>query len=307
MSGIVTEPPLSRAAQWRVLLPFTIVTVIWSSTWLVIRHQLGVVPPGWSIAYRFAIAGAAMFAYAAATRAPLRLPARDHLFAAALGVCLFGLNFNLVYRAEHHMTSGLVAVVFALLVVPNAVLGWIFLGHGVSRRFFAGSAVAIVGLGLLFWHELGAAADGPRAVLTGIGFTLIAVLFASIANVMQATPRARRLPSATLLAWAMLYGASVDAVASWITAGPPVFDTSAGYVAGLLYLGVVASALAFPLYLGVIQAIGPGRAAYSNVLVPVLAMALSTMFEHYVWGVPAAAGGVLVLVGLVIALRARAA
>ena len=307
MNGAITEPPLSRRAQLRVLVPFTIVTLIWSSTWLVIRHQLGVVPPGWSIAYRFAIAAVAMFAYVLATRTRPWLGPRDHGFAAIVGVCLFGVNFNFVYAAEQHMTSGLVAVVFALLVVPNAIFAWLFLGQGVSRRFFAGSAVALVGLALLFWHEVAVAASGPRAVLTGIALTLCAVVFASIANVMQASDRARSLPSATLLAWGMVYGAIADAAFSWITVGPPVFDASIGYVAGLVYLGVAASALAFPLYLGVIQAIGPGRAAYSSVLVPVLAMTLSTLFEHYVWGWPAAAGVALVLLGLVIALRAREA
>ncbi|WP_156679906.1 DMT family transporter [Sphingomonas profundi] len=307
MAAVVTEPPLSRAAQLRVLVPFTIVTLIWSSTWLVIRHQLGVVPPCWSIAYRFAIAAVAMFGYALVSGAPLRLPLREHGFAAGIGLCLFGVNFNFVYAAEQHMTSGLVAVVFALLVVPNTVLGWLFLGHGVSRRFFAGSLVAVVGLALLFWHELAVAAEGSRAVMIGIGLTLVAVLFASIANVMQGSGRARRLPTATLLAWAMVYGALGNALFAWGTAGPPVFDASPAYVAGLLYLGIAASALAFPLYLGVIQAIGPGRAAYSSVLVPVLAMTLSTLFEHYVWGWPAAAGVALVIAGLVVALRARVA
>ena len=303
----MTEPPLNRAAKMRVLVPFTIVTLIWSSTWLVIRHQLGIVPPSWSIAYRFAIAGAAMFAYALATRTPLRLALRDHAFAAIVGVALFAINFNFVYRAEARITSGLVALVFALLVVPNAVFARIFLGQGVSRRFFAGSAIAIGGLSLLFWHELMKAPAGPSAVATGIALTLAAIFFASIANVMQATARAKRLPTPAMLAWGMTYGALADAIFAWVTTGPPVIDTGIGYVAGVLYLGLAASALAFPLYFGVIQAIGPGRAAYSSVLVPVLAMTLSTVFEGYVWGWQAAAGVALVMAGLVIALRAKAA
>ena len=57
----MTEP---RFASPRVLIPFAIVTLIWGSTWLVIRGQLGVVPPSWSVTYRFLIAGTAMLAQA---------------------------------------------------------------------------------------------------------------------------------------------------------------------------------------------------------------------------------------------------
>lgn len=297
----MNEPPL----QARVLVPFAIVTLIWGSTWLVIRDQLGIVPPSWSVTYRFIIAAAAMFVYAAVTRAPWRLPVRDQLFALMLGLAQFVLNFNLVYQAERHIASGLVALVFALLVVPNALLAWIFLRQGVSRRFLAGAAVALGGLALLFAHEIEVASGGAYAVLLGIGLTLAGVFSASIANVMQATVRARRLSMATLLAWAMLWGALIDGGWAWITTGPPVFDPRPAYFAGLLYLGIMASAVAFTLYFNVVRMIGPGRAAYASVLVPIIAMMLSTIFEGYRWSWEALLGCALTLVGLVISLSAR--
>jgi drug/metabolite transporter (DMT)-like permease len=257
------------------------------------------------VAYRFMIAAAAMFVYAAVTRAPLRLSFRDQCFALVLGLAQFVLNFNLVYVAERHLASGLVALVFALLVVPNALLAWIFLRQGVSRRFLIGAAVALGGLALLFAHEIEVASGGASAIAMGIGLTLAGVFSASIANVMQATVRARALPMATLLAWAMLWGALIDAALAWNTTGPPVFEARPAYVGGLLYLGIMASAVAFTLYFNVIRKIGPGRAAYSNVLVPIIAMTLSTIFEGYRWSWEALIGGALTLLGLVISLRAR--
>src|ERR1700761_4101789 len=56
--------PLGISQRARVAVPFIVCTLIWSSTWLVIRFQLGVVPPAWSVAYRFLIATVAMAAYA---------------------------------------------------------------------------------------------------------------------------------------------------------------------------------------------------------------------------------------------------
>lgn len=289
----------------RTVLPFIAVTLIWGSTWIVIRDQLAGVPPAWSVTYRFAIACAVMFAYARATRAPLGLSARDQLFALAMGAAQFVFNFNFVYLAIAHLTSGLVGLMFALLVIPNAILARVFLGQRVSAGFLTGSAVAIAGVGLLFANELARAPIGNQVAL-GIGLTAIGVLSASVANVMQASDRARRLPMATLLAWGMLWGALIDGVWAWTTAGPPVIDTRLGYLAGVAYLGLFASAIAFTLYFTLIRAIGPARAAYSGVIVPVIALILSTIFEGYVWSWQAAAGAALSLVGLVIALRSRA-
>src|SRR5690606_32485971 len=105
--------------------------------------------------------------------------------------------------------------------------------------------------------------------------------------------------------WAMLLGAAMDGAFAWVTAGPPVFEWAATYIAGLLYLGVVASAVAFPLYFGIIRVIGPAKAAYSSVLIPVIAMLLSTVFEGYRWSLLAAAGAALAGTGLIVALKAR--
>lgn len=301
----MSEPPLSSGQQARVFVPLVIVTLIWSSTWLVIRDQLGVVPPSWSVTYRFAVGAIAMFGYALATRQSTGLSREGWIIAAVVAITQFVLNFNFVYRAEQYVTSGLVAVVFALLVVPNAILARIFLGQGLSSRFTIGSLVAGAGIALLFMHELMAGGGGNAAIGLGIGLTLIAVCFASIANVVQATEAARRAPIVIVLAWAMVIGSAINAAWAWFSVGPPAFDPRPGYLAGILYLGVIGSALSFPLYFGVVRAIGPARAAYSSVVIPVLAMALSTMFEDYRWSLLAASGGLLTLVGLVIALKAR--
>lgn len=296
-------PP--RSARLDVLVPFAIVTLIWGSTWLVIRDQIAVVPPSWSVAYRFWVAGAVILAWAAIRRDRLLLDARGWLFAAALGLAQFVLNFNFVYRAEQHITSGVVAIVYALLLVPNAALARLFLGQQMGRQLLIGSAVAMAGVALLFVHEARLSPVGPHQALIGIGIALLGVLSASVANVMQATQTARAYPMATMLGWAMLIGASIDAIFALATVGPPVIEMRWGYIAGTLYLGVLGSALTFTIYFQLIRTIGPAKAAYTSVLIPVIAMLLSTLFEGYRWSALAGGGALLVLAGLVLALKAR--
>ena len=286
----------------RVLLPFLLITLIWSSTWIVIKDQLGTVPPVWSVSYRFFIAGAAMLALAWMTGASLRLGRGGFVLAALLGTFQFVVNYTFVYASEVYITSGLAAVVFALLVAPNAALAWLFFGERVSGRFVLGSAVAMAGVGLLFVQEIRMTATATGDVLLGLGFVLCAVLAASFANVMQLMPAMKARPVATMLGWAMLYGASVDALYALAFIGPPMFDPRPSYWIGLLYLSIVASTLAFWLYYRIIRTIGPARAAYSSVLIPIVAMALSTVFENYRWSPLAIAGGLLAIAGLIVAL-----
>lgn len=296
-------PP--RSSQLAILIPFGIVTLIWGSTWLVIRGQLGVVPASWSVTYRFLVAGIVMAIYALARGERIKLDGRGLRFAVLLGLAQFCLNFNFVYRAEMHITSGLVAVVFALMLLPNAVFGRIFLGQQLGRQLIVGMGVAMAGVTLLFLRETRVDPHGPTEVLIGIGFTVLAIFSASTANVMQGTQTARAYPMIPMLAVAMLLGALFDGAFAWITTGPPVFEPTLSYVAATLYLGVFASAVAFPLYFGVLRVIGPAKAAYSGVMVPVIAMCLSTLFEGYRWSALAGAGAALVIGGLVIALKAR--
>ncbi len=288
----------------RILFPFLLVTLIWGSTWIVIKDQLGAVPPVWSVSYRFLIAGAAMMAVARLSGARLRLGREGHGLAILLGILQFVLNYNLVYLAEIHITSGLAAVVFALLVLPNALLARAFFGERVTARFVAGSAVAMAGVALLFVQEIRLAAVPTASVLAGLGFTLLAVLAASVSNVMQLSKAMKARAIAPVLGWAMIHGALIDALIALATVGPPVIETRIGYWLGLLYLGLVASALAFWLYFAIIRRIGAARAAYSSVLIPVIAMAISTVAEGYRWSMLAIAGGALAVIGLVIALKA---
>ena len=294
-----------QSTRLRVLLPFAFVTLVWGSTWLVIRDQIAVVPAVWSVTYRFTLAGLLMLGFALMRRERFPTDARGLAVVAAVGLGQFCVNFNFVYQAEAHITSGLVAVVFGLLLLPNALAARVVLGQRMGRQLLAGSAVAMVGVALLILREARADPAGPHETVVGLMLTVAGIMGSCLANITQATPTARRYPMAPMIAMAMLLGAAVDGVLAWHLAGPPVIEHRVGYFVGILYLAVFASALAFPLYYGVIRAIGPAKASYNGVIVPVIAMLLSTLFEGYRWSPLAGAGAAVCVVGLIIALTAR--
>jgi drug/metabolite transporter (DMT)-like permease len=285
-----------------VTLPFITFTAIWGSTWIVIRGQLGIVPPQWSVTYRFVVAAVAMAGVALLKGESLRVGKRGVAAATFLGFTQFCVNFNAVYLAERHITSGVVATVFALLLIPASLMAWAWLGQRPTMRFVWSSLVAVTGIALLFVHELQEHGASARQVAAGIGITLIGMVGAATANVVQARPEIRRYPLFALLAWSMATGAVIDAVIAFAMTGPPSFDPRPSYWAGVFYLALLASVLTFSLYYPVIRRIGAAKAAYSSVIVPIIAMGFSTWLEGYRWTALNVVGAVLALGGMVGAL-----
>ncbi len=285
---------------------FLLVSIIWGGTWLVIRDQIASVPASWSITYRFVIAALGMFALAAIRGETLRLAPGGLRWALLLGVFQFTLNFGFVYNAESYITSGLVAVMFALLVVPNAIFGKLLLGQRITGEFVLGSAIATVGVALLFAHEWRSSPATLEQVLLGAALTVGGILSASAANITQAMEGAKKQPFLALLAWSMTAGVVINSVFAFVSAGPPQFDPRPSYTLGILYLGIAGSVVTFPLYYGLVRKVGAGQAAYSSVVVPVVAMVLSTLFEGFKWAPLPAAGAVITLIGMVVAMRGRA-
>lgn len=287
-----------------IAAPFAIVALIWGSTWWVITTQISAVPAAWSVVHRFTIAAPAMALMAVATGKRLSMPARAHGLALVVGISQFCGNYLFVYEAERHLTSGIVALILGLMLVPNAILGSLLLGQRIARGFVVGSIVAIAGIALLLVNEARGAPVGGDVWL-GVALAIGGMLAAAIANVVQANETGRSVPLASLLTWAMLYGTLVDAALAWITTGPPPFPREAGYWIGVGYLAIFGSVITFPLYFELVRDLGAGKAAYNGIVTVVLAMALSTLLEGYRWTPLAIAGSALALTGLIVALRAR--
>jgi drug/metabolite transporter (DMT)-like permease len=288
----------------RVAIPFLTIALIWGSTWWVITTQIAAIPAPWAVTWRFTLATPAMFALAFATPGRVTMPARVHVLAAAVGICQFCGNYNFVYQAERHLTSGIVALMVALMIVPNALLGRALLRQPITARFALGSLIAIAGIALLLLNE-SRVTHVAGNVEFGIWLALGAMLAASVSNVIQAGETGRRVPLFTLIAWSMLYGTLCDgALALWLS-GPPVVPLVREFWLGTAYLALAGSVVTFPLYYMLIREIGAGRAAYHNVLVVIIAMLLSTLLENYHWSALAIGGSVLALFGLLVALRAK--
>lgn len=281
---------------------YALTVVIWGSTWIALKLQLGSVPIPWSIAWRFALAAVVLFAWLAA-RGRLRLPRREvRWLVAAQGLCLFCLNFICFLNASRTIASGLVAVVFSTATLWNALGARLVFKRALTSAILGGGVLGLGGLLLMFWPEL--ARHGATAgTWRGLAYALGGTLCFSCGNLLSARMQALGETPALTNAWGMAVGtlALVTGCAAFGIA--PAFDVSATYIGAWLYLALLGSVVGFTAYLSLVGRLGPERAAYCTVLFPWVALAISSVVEDYRWTPPALAGLALVMAGNVLVFR----
>ncbi len=275
---------------------------IWGSTWLAITYQLGHVAPEASVLYRFLLASLLLFGYCRLRGLPLGYRLREHAWIALQGALMFSVGYVLVYHAELHVVSGLVAVGYSASPLLNMLAMRAFFGAPMTRPMAIGSILGLAGIVLVFWPELARVRAGADAAL-GTVFTVASVLVNTLANmVAHRNQRAGHRVWQTM-AWGMLYGAACTLAWLLLARIPLTFEPTATYVGSLLYLAILGSVVTFAAYLTLLARIGAARVGYVGVMVPIVALAVSAAVEGFRWEVLTWAGVAVSIAGNVIVLR----
>lgn len=275
---------------------YGLVVVIWGTTWIAIFLQQGPVSAPVSIFWRFAVASVTMLAILLATRRLRPLALRDHLFCVLQGCCVFCFNFWCFYTAAAHINTGLESVIFSMAVLFNAINGFIFFRQQPPARFWLAAALGLVGIITLFWDDL--LSNGLNAsLLWGIGLSALGTYGFSLGNMLSMRHQRRGLETLTTNSWAMLYGTLVMGAIALVRGDDFTPQWTLSYMGALLYLALFGSVVAFGAYFTLVGRIGAGKAAYSTLLFPLVALTISTFYEGYVWHSNAVIGLALILVG----------
>ena len=284
-------------------LLYAAASLIWGSTWLGIKLQLTGVPPILSVSYRFCLAALILLIYCRLTNKQLYFSWRNHRYLALLGFTLFGLSYCGSYLATSFMTSGLVAVVFSTILMWNILNLRLFMGQPVAWRAFWGGILGLSGICTVFWHDL-AAFTATRGLI-GLLIAVAGAYLASVGNIVGTRNARNGVPVTQANAFGMAYGGLLTLGIHFAMGGSLTMDWSIGYLGPLLYLTLFGSIAAFGCYMLLINRIGAEYAAYVTLLMPIIALVFSTLFEGYLWSANALVGVVLVLSGNLIILTPR--
>jgi len=286
------------------LLLYAITVSIWGSTWLVITYQLGT-PIAVAVGWRFLLAALILLGWCAIRRISLKFPPRAYAFIIAQGLANFCINYWMVYQAEARISSGLVAVLFSLLMVFNMIGGRIFFHQRIGAYGAGGAALGLAGVLLVFWPEV-AGSEGSGTHLYGMLFALGATFFSSCGNLLSVHNQKAGIPLIPSITIGMGAGGLTMLALGWISGDRLAVPATTGFLLPMLYLSLFGSVIAFAAYLSLIRRIGTGPASYANVMIPMVALALSSLFEGYQWQIASVAGLLVSLAGNLLVTRGKA-
>lgn len=277
-------------------LLYGLVVVIWGTTWIAIFLQQGPVAAPVSIFWRFAVASATIMLVLLALRRLRTLALRDHLFCLLQGCCVFCFNFWCFYTAAAWINTGLESVIFSMAVLYNAINCFIFFGQRPPARFWYAALLGLCGIITLFWEDV-VASGWNNGLLLGIGLSALGTYGFSLGNMISMRHQRRGIETMTTNAWAMFYGTVMIGIIALIRGDNFMPEWTVSYIGALLYLAIFGSVIAFGAYFTLVGRIGPGKAAYSTLLFPLVALSISTVYEGYVWHLNGILGLLLILTG----------
>lgn len=254
--------------------------------------------------YRFFLASMVLFAYCLVRRLPLRYTLREHGWIALFGIFMFSASYICVYVAEEHVVSGLVAVGYSASPLLGMLGMRAFFGTPMTRRLAVGSALGIAGIALVFWPEF-AKLSGDRDTVLGAAYTAISVVLATFGSLAAHRNYSAKLPLWQTMAWGMLYGSLFSLGVALVLGKPLAFEATPAYVISLLYLAILGSVIAFAGYLTLLNRVGPARSGYVGVMVPIVALVISSAFESFAWHLLTFAGVAISVAGNVVILREK--
>lgn len=274
----------------------------WSTSWLPLTWQVTpTAAPEVSVFWRFVIAAAVMWLITWQLKRLQHVPWRAQIYMMALGICLFSTNFTLFYYGSVGVASGLLAVIFACAAFINVLFDAVRLRRRPAMLQIIASIIGVSGVAVIFWPEI----QTSKAASISLVFCLVGTCFFCMGNMISAHLQHKKIDVLTANCWGMVWGVIFLGAFSLIKGNTFFPEIEPFYIAGLFWLAIFSSVLAFSAYLTLIGRIGAARAGYATVLFPVFALLISSVWEDFSWTAYAFVGITMVGLGNFLMFRRR--
>ena len=286
------------------LILFTVTLFCWSPTWYLIKFQLGYVDPLVSVFYRFVSASLIIFVYLIIKRKSLKFSLNQHIWFLFFGTCLYSINYVFFYTSNTYLVSAFPAIVFSTVVIMNIIGEWFYFKKKPTIKTLIGAAIGMVGIIIIFNKEIFnfSLSNGKHI---GLFLALLGTFCASTGNMVHQRNLNNNFPLIQTIAFAMLYGSLITLLITQFNNTELLFEFTFKYIASLTYLSVFGSIFAFIFYLKLLEKVGPGRAGYVGVVMPVIALLISIIFENLELQIDLIIGLPILLIGAVLVINQK--
>jgi drug/metabolite transporter (DMT)-like permease len=291
----IKQAKIKTEWEWRTLLAVAITVLAWASAFVVIRYAAHDIRPGALSLGRLLVASVALTAMMIG-RKLVRMTGREWALTAVVGVAWFAAYSVALNAGEQHVDAGTAAMLIQFAPILIGVLAGILLGEGFPRMLVIGGLVAFAGTLII-----GIGTSTGKADLIGVLLVLLSATTYSIALVAQKV--VLRRVSALQVTW---LACLIGTVACLPFASQLLHDMAAApplQILGVVYLGLVPSALAFSTWAYALKHTTAGRLGITTFAVPPITILLGWLFLDEVPPLLAIVGGALSLVGVAIATR----
>ena len=286
------------------LILFTVTLFCWSPTWYLIKFQLGYVDPLVSVFYRFVAASLIIFVYLMIKRKSFKFSFNQHIWFLFFGACLYSINYVFFYTSNTYLVSAFPAIVFSTVVIMNILGEWFYFKKKPTTKTLIGAAIGMIGIIIIFNKEIFnfSLSNGTHI---GLFLALLGTFCASTGNMIHQRNLNNNFPLIQTIAFSMLYGSLITLLIIQLNNTQLLFEFTFRYIASLTYLSVFGSIFAFIFYLKLLEKVGPGRAGYVGVVMPVIALLISTIFENLEWQIDLIIGLPVLLIGAILVINQK--
>ena len=292
--------PKTKTNQ-NTLFYFITCSAIWGLTWIAIKYQIPYTDGSVAVFYRFVFSSFIMLIICLATKTNLNYATATHVRFLLQGLFMFSCNFLLTYWASSMASSALIALTYTTLIFFNMFGAFLFFNTPFEKKVVIGALVSFFGMGFIAFNEYFQRGLNPLS-LAGILISLVGVVSASSGNLLSTSIRKQQIPILASNGWSMFYGAIITGLFCLVSQKSFHVNVTQEFILSFLYLSILGTVVSFWSYIKLIENIGPTKAAFTSVVSPIIALAISTFFENFHWTLFLLVGSTLCIVGNIMAL-----
>ena len=282
------------------IIIWLVLCLIWGTTWVFIKVGLEDLPPITFAAARFILAVLILAVIIFVQKIPFPKTARDWKLLALTGVLQFSVNYSLVFWSEQHITSGLAAVLQAMITVFGLVLAWIHLpNERITRLKIIAVFLGICGVAVIFIEQL---QINSLLAFAGCAAVVVGAYAAAHGSILVKAYGGNMHP-AMLVFGQMICGIlPIIIYAVTVEGNPLALNWTRRAIICVLYLTIFGTIAAFWLYYWLLSKIESTKAMMISLVTPLVAVIVGWIFLGERLPAQTILGGVLILssIGLIV-------